>query len=203
MSAVITRMSDVTEEERREKKREAACRWREANPDRARESAARYYEKNKEAIQERARLRYQANPEPGRKATRDAYRADPEKMRERHRQTRERHGARWAETRKQRRAEGKLNADEMRRHATIAQLLESQGGRCYLCNEALAAKDAQIEHDHRCCTRQKTYCSRCTRGAACGPCNIAIAMLRDDPDRIERVAHSLRAKLAEMTHLSA
>jgi hypothetical protein len=196
-------MCRVTEEERREQKREYARQYRVANREKVHAAAARYREANREVINERMRLGYRANPEPRKQRTLAAYWADPEKAREEHRQSRQKHGAKWSANRHQRRLNGQLNAAEMRRRAIIGRLLEDQDGLCYLCDEPLAVEDAHLEHDHRCCPRQKTFCDRCIRGAACGPCNTGIAMLRDDPDLIERVARNLRARLAEMTHLNS
>lgn len=39
------------------------------------------------------------------------------------------------------------------------------------------------DHDHDCCPGKRS-CGRCVRGALCGPCNRAIGLMQDDPDRL-------------------
>jgi 5-methylcytosine-specific restriction endonuclease McrA len=87
----------LTDEERRERKREADRAWRAANPEKVREAdrawraanpgkvreARRAWRAtNAEKVREAKRKRYAANPEKVREAERKRYAANPEKVRE-------------------------------------------------------------------------------------------------------------------------
>jgi hypothetical protein len=81
-------------------------------------------------------------------------------------------------------------------------MLDAQGGRCYLCGDELAYDEAVIDHDHACCRPIPTRrgmrtisCSYCRRGLACETCNIIIGMVRDDPERLIRIARNLTVVL--------
>lgn len=53
-------------------------------------------------------------------------------------------------------------------------LLARQGGRCAICKrtpEEIGVKFLAVDHDHRCCPRQRT-CGRCVRGLLCARCNM-------------------------------
>ena len=68
-----------------------------------------------------------------------------------------------------------------------ADLLASQGNRCAICDKAFnlsVLRSVAIDHDH--VTGE-------VRGALCPLCNVAIGLLSDDPDRLERAAKYLRA----------
>jgi len=67
---------------------------------------------------------------------------------------------------------------------------EAQGGRCYLCSNALIAEKAHIDHDHSCCGPDRS-CPVCRRGLSCEQCNRAIGLADDDPDRLHRMADAL------------
>lgn len=61
------------------------------------------------------------------------------------------------------------------------EILDAQGGVCYLCRRANGAtKRLAIDHDHKCCPGKKS-CGACVRGLLCGPCNDVLAIARDDP----------------------
>lgn len=85
------------------------------------------------------------------------------------------------------------------------QMLDAQGGRCYLCGDALTYDAAVIDHDHACCAdvtksgrKRTTSCARCRRGLACGRCNTLIGMAGDDPEKLRRIAGSLTRVIAEV-----
>lgn len=76
-----------------------------------------------------------------------------------------------------------------RHHMTVeqyAELLESQGGVCYMCMRANGATKAlAVDHDHaiaRNCCRHEEHesCINCWRGLLCGPCNDTHGHARDD-----------------------
>lgn len=54
-----------------------------------------------------------------------------------------------------------------------------------------------IDHDHLCCPSTRTSgrgpaCGECVRGLLCGGCNVAAGMVKDDPERLEKIAAYLR-----------
>jgi Recombination endonuclease VII len=79
----------------------------------------------------------------------------------------------------------------------VADLAVEQDNACYLCGEPLDwdnPRKIHVDHDHSCC-RGRRSCGTCVRGLACHPCNTAIGLLGDDPERMRRVADNL-----EMAH---
>jgi hypothetical protein len=65
-----------------------------------------------------------------------------------------------------------------------AALLEAQLGGCAICggtNES--GRSMAVDHDHSCCPGGRS-CGRCVRGLLCSSCNMAIGLLRDDPERL-------------------
>lgn len=176
-----------------EKRREYLRRWRAANPDKVRQ----HKERSKEANRERARLAYQADPEAARERQRQWTRAHPEVIRERNRRAYLANRERELERQRLNRASGYKTPRQREHAAVVAKFWREQGECCYLCQLPVALESAVLEHDHRCCPKQNTYCNYCVRGAACSACNTAIGLLRDDPDLMERVARNLRATLAE------
>lgn len=61
-------------------------------------------------------------------------------------------------------------------------LFNSQGGQCAGCNNPVEESRMEVDHDHRCCPGDKT-CGECVRGLLCHSCNVALAMIKDDPNR--------------------
>jgi hypothetical protein len=81
-----------------------------------------------------------------------------------------------------------------------AQMLDEQGGLCYLCGEPLdltRPRTVHVDHDHTCCPGNRS-CGTCIRGIACDPCNRGIGYFRDDPDRMRGVASRLEAAMAAL-----
>ena len=76
--------------------------------------------------------------------------------------------------------------------ADLDEMFDAQDGRCYLCGDPIerAGRGTHIDHDHACCP-EKRSCKLCRRGLSCGVCNAAIAMARDDPERLVRIARNL------------
>lgn len=79
-------------------------------------------------------------------------------------------------------------------------MVVAQGSLCYLCGDILKferegrARQAYIDHDHRCCPAQRS-CASCRRGLACPGCNYIIGFARDDPERLMRIASNLKKAL--------
>lgn len=47
-----------------------------------------------------------------------------------------------------------------------------------------------VDHDHTCCDTPGS-CGKCVRGFICAPCNVALGMLQDSPERLYRAAQYL------------
>jgi hypothetical protein len=127
----------------------------------------------------------------------EKYAADPEKIKERQRKYYEKKRAEnpdyWKNWRKDEGAWLKY-AHGITMEQRL-EMLESQGGNCYLCEEPLdveAPRGVHVDHDHQCC-RGNRSCGKCIRGLACHSCNTGIGLFGDDPDRIERAAANLEA----------
>jgi hypothetical protein len=173
----------MSPEEQKQRRRESEARWRKENPGKVREKNARYYRENREKENARSADYYQDNAETV-AVRRSAYRqANPELVREQN---------------------ARYYVDNDRRMKTLlwkhsmlpedfARLWEGQRGCCYLCGDELSrvSKQVHIDHDHSCCPPHRS-CARCRRGLACQACNAAIGYAKDDPDRMERIATSLR-----------
>lgn len=81
-----------------------------------------------------------------------------------------------------------------------AQLLAEQNSCCYLCGEPLDLEKPQkvhVDHDHSCC-RGARSCGKCVRGLACEPCNKAIGLFGDNPERMKRAAERLAVANAKV-----
>jgi hypothetical protein len=172
--------------------------WRAANAERRREYRRRYDAANAERIREYQREYYQANRERNRERNRQWRAANPERERANRRRYYETNAERLREQARQKRLNGHKTIRQRRQAEIIAKLLQEQRGRCYLCETNLTPDQAVLEHDHRCCPKNNTWCAYCIRGAACGACNQAIGLMRGDPVLIERIAGNLRVKLAEI-----
>jgi hypothetical protein len=74
--------------------------------------------------------------------------------------------------------------------------LEAQGGTCATCGRP--PEDAYhpwgfcVDHDHACCSGDVT-CGKCVRGIICSFCNRTLGLVRDDPDRLRRLAEYVEA----------
>lgn len=58
-------------------------------------------------------------------------------------------------------------------------ILESQNGRCAICNEI--SERLCVDHNHSCCPSRKT-CGKCIRGILCDTCNRALGLMKDNPE---------------------
>jgi hypothetical protein len=77
--------------------------------------------------------------------------------------------------------------------ARMAEVIEAQGGGCYLCGEPLGIhgqRGIYVDHDHDCC-RGSRSCGTCVRGLTCHQCNTGIGFFGDSPERMRRVADRL------------
>lgn len=80
------------------------------------------------------------------------------------------------------------------------QILNDQGGRCYLCGDPFdpnRPRGIHTDHDHDCCPGSRS-CGKCIRGLACDGCNSGVGHFRDDPDRMRRAADALEAAKARV-----
>jgi hypothetical protein len=72
-------------------------------------------------------------------------------------------------------------------------IFEAQGLRCPVCLRAELPGDStwHVHHDHRCCPGSRS-CGKCVMAILCGPCNIGMGSLGDDPERLVRAAALMR-----------
>lgn len=96
-----------------------------------------------------------------------------------------------------------------------AELLEYQGGRCYICQRATGrTKALATDHNHDCCPGD-TSCGQCVRGKLCTTCNRivigqydvdallrAVEYLHDPPMARLRRGEALRAPVTRSTGLA-
>lgn len=68
-------------------------------------------------------------------------------------------------------------------------MLEEQGGKCAICkreetclNADGTTKNLSVDHDHNCCSGEKSSCGKCIRALLCAGCNRGIGYMRDDVD---------------------
>lgn len=64
---------------------------------------------------------------------------------------------------------------------TYLEMLESQGGRCVICNKN---KKLYVDHDHSCCV-DKTTCGKCVRGLICQKCNMMMHYIDEYDEYLE------------------
>jgi len=57
-------------------------------------------------------------------------------------------------------------------------LKELQDNKCAICETELVEGRTALDHDHSCCTSQRT-CGKCTRGFLCTSCNVGLGMFKD------------------------
>lgn len=93
--------------------------------------------------------------------------------------------------------EGHLSRKLQREYGiTLAQfrtLSAAQGGACAVCSDVPRAR-LVIDHDHD---------TGVIRGLLCSPCNVALGMLRDDPQRIVALARYLERGCVRMVRREA
>lgn len=155
-------------------------------------NAQRRASRNSERDSAYQRARYWADPGKAREQRRvwHAQNTEKEHVNRRARYTRDRDEILQAATLRRARARHGMHPEDW------AALWTAQEGRCYLCSEELVEGKVHVDHDHSHCPRNRS-CKVCRRGLSCNRCNQAIGLAADDPDRLERMAASLRAaKLA-------
>jgi hypothetical protein len=171
-----------------EKKAEYNRNWYLRNRERVIAQQREYYERNKEAVKKQRAAYYAEHRDELRVSQREYVARNSVKV------------AQYQRDYRNRNRERLLAASMAERHGplateTWAELWKLQEGRCYLCGDPLGAlppKDVHIDHDHRCCPRDRS-CPACRRGIACRDCNVAIGYANDDPDRLRRMADALEA----------
>lgn len=85
--------------------------------------------------------------------------------------------------------------------ADYAAMLAAQGGKCAGCGRTppIAGKTLHIDHDHGCCPQGGRSCARCRRGLLCAECNMALGLLRDNPETLETLAAYVRQYRGEVS----
>lgn len=61
---------------------------------------------------------------------------------------------------------------------------------CGICGTPNPGRGWCIDHNHSCCP-YGSGCKKCIRGILCTPCNFAIGLMRDDPERLRKAADYL------------
>lgn len=69
-------------------------------------------------------------------------------------------------------------------------MFNSQDGRCAICSTSVAESRMEVDHDHSCCGGTSS-CGECVRGLLCHSCNLALGLLKDDPNRVMALASYL------------
>jgi hypothetical protein len=59
---------------------------------------------------------------------------------------------------------------------TYNNLLNKYDGKCWICKISNAS---HIDHNHLCCSGNRSSCGKCIRGILCSNCNTAIGLLKD------------------------
>lgn len=75
-------------------------------------------------------------------------------------------------------------------------MLESQGGRCAICQAAEPGGKGRwhIDHDHACCDGDRS-CGECVRGLLCHGCNTALGLLGDNINSMRRAIAYVQREL--------
>lgn len=106
------------------------------------------------------------------------YNLTPERIEKRRMQQRSRQRSETPEQGRQYRLKGLygLTPEE------FGDILISQGCGCAICATKNPGKKGwHVDHNHACCPGKRS-CGKCVRGILCAKCNVAIAMLGDDPE---------------------
>lgn len=140
--------------------REYARAYYQANRERLRAAQRRYYKANREANRERSRKWIAANHERWLAKSKAWRKANPEKFR----------GYQKKHALKKRLAEFGMTREQR------SALFEDSDGLCAICYEKPAV---HLDHDHE--TME-------VRGALCRPCNTALGMFEDNPERLRYAA---------------
>lgn len=68
-------------------------------------------------------------------------------------------------------------------------------GVCDVCGERDKDRELAVDHDHGCCPGKES-CGNCVRGFLCSPCNLALGLMRDDPDRLRTAASYIEKSIS-------
>lgn len=77
------------------------------------------------------------------------------------------------------------------------EIWETQKGLCLACEEPMVEMGkprglvATVDHDHSCCSSRRFSCGKCVRGLVHHACNVAIGRVRDDPEKLRKLASYL------------
>ncbi len=70
------------------------------------------------------------------------------------------------------------------------QLADMLGRGCQACGSRLRLC---VDHDHKCCPGGRS-CGKCVRGILCNSCNVALALVNDDMDRLRGLIEYLEGR---------
>lgn len=65
-------------------------------------------------------------------------------------------------------------------------ILQSQGGRCAICNREPDKQRLSVDHDHDCCPDKSKSCGDCVRGLLCSDCNFGLGLFRDNTELLHK-----------------
>lgn len=70
-------------------------------------------------------------------------------------------------------------------------MLAEQKGGCAICGGTnQSGRALAVDHDHNCCPAKQS-CGKCVRALLCSPCNQAIGLMQDQPQRLRDAADYL------------
>lgn len=58
-------------------------------------------------------------------------------------------------------------------------MLDSQNGKCAICETHPGGKMLAVDHDHKCCPGRRS-CGKCIRGLLCQKCNLLLGRLEEN-----------------------
>jgi hypothetical protein len=70
------------------------------------------------------------------------------------------------------------------------ELFNKFNGKCHSCQEN---DSISLDHDHSCCDGALS-CGSCVRGILCHNCNTALGLLKDSPERVQKLLEYISSK---------
>jgi hypothetical protein len=72
----------------------------------------------------------------------------------------------------------------------VEPILETQQGKCAICNKGIGVSTLVVDHDHACCPGARS-CGDCVRGLLCKKCNLGLGAFGDDTEALMNAARYL------------